>query len=503
MSANDLAVVILAAGKGTRLKSSLAKVLHRAGGRALVDHVVRACAPLRARKTIAVVGHQAEQVTAAVEPMGVQAILQQPQNGTGHAMQVARRALGNAKIAVVLPGDAPLIRAETLKALVTAHRAGNAAATLLTAVLADPSGYGRIVRKAGASVSAIVEESQLTGEQQELNEINSSIYCFTLAKLWSALAHVKPDNKHRELYLTDAIAVLAGAGETVLAQVVSDSREVLGCNTRADLADVDRVFRERKRNELMEAGVSFQLPETVLVDPEVVAGEDTLLEPGVQLLGKTRIGARCTIRTGSVLSDATLGDDVTVEPHCVVAQSRLDDGVIIGPFARLRPENHLKAGAKVGNFVELKKSVLGEGTKAMHLSYLGDAKIGTKSNIGAGTITCNYDGFHKYPTTIGNRVFVGSDTTLVAPVRLADGAYIAAGSTITDNVPHDSLGIARGRQVTKPGWAAKKRRELAAAESPKKTKKRTKKPARKRPQRKPKRQSRSLARRRNRAGVLK
>ena len=503
MPANDLAVVILAAGKGTRLKSSLAKVLHRAGGRALVDHVVRACAPLRARKTIAVVGHQAEQVTAAVEPMGVQAILQQPQNGTGHAMQVARRALGNAKIAVVLPGDAPLIRAETLKALVTAHRAGNAAATLLTAVLADPSGYGRIVRKAGASVSAIVEESQLTGEQQELNEINSSIYCFTLAKLWSALAHVKPDNQHRELYLTDAIAVLAGAGETVLAQVVSDSREVLGCNTRADLADVDRVFRERKRNELMEAGVSFQLPETVLVDPEVVAGEDTLLEPGVQLLGKTRIGARCTIRTGSVLSDATLGDDVTVEPHCVVAQSRLDDGVIIGPFARLRPENHLKAGAKVGNFVELKKSVLGEGTKAMHLSYLGDAKIGTKSNIGAGTITCNYDGFHKYPTTIGNRVFVGSDTTLVAPVRLADGAYIAAGSTITDNVPHDSLGIARGRQVTKPGWAAKKRRELAAAESPKKTKKRTKKPARKRPQRKPKRQSRSLARRRNRAGVLK
>jgi len=488
MSANDLAVVILAAGKGTRLKSSLAKVLHRAGGRSLVDQVVRACAPLRAKRTVAVVGHQSEQVAAAVEPLDVQAVLQQPQNGTGHAMQVARRTLGNAKIALVLPGDAPLIRTETLKALVAAHRAGNAAATLLTAVLADPSGYGRIVRKSGASVSAIVEESQLTAEQQELNEINSSIYCFTLAKLWPALARVKPNNKHRELYLTDAIAVLAASGETVLAQVAADSREVLGCNTRADLAEVDRIFRERKRGELMDAGVSFQLPETVLVDPDVVAGEDTVIEPGVQLLGKTRIGARCTIRTGSVLSDATVGDGVTVEPHCVVAQSRLDDGVIIGPFARLRPDNHLKAGAKVGNFVELKKSVLGEGTKAMHLSYLGDARIGTKSNIGAGTITCNYDGFHKYPTMIGNRVFVGSDSTLVAPVRLADGAYIAAGSTITDNVPPDSLGIARGRQVTKRGWAAKKRRELAAAELPKRAKK--KKSARKKAQRKPKRRSR-------------
>jgi bifunctional UDP-N-acetylglucosamine pyrophosphorylase / glucosamine-1-phosphate N-acetyltransferase len=488
MAANDLAIVILAAGKGTRLKSSLTKVLHRAGGRPLIAQVVRAAAALRAKKTVVVVGHQAEEVTAAVEPLGATAVLQHPQNGTGHAMQVARRALGNAKIALVLPGDAPLTRTETLKQLIAAHRAGNAAATVLTAVLADPSGYGRVVRKSEASVSAIVEESQLAAEQQELNEINSSIYCFTLAKLWSALAQVKPNNKHRELYLTDAIGVLAAAGETVLAQVALDSREVLGCNTRADLAEVDRVFRERKREDLMAAGVSFQLPETILVDPEVVAGEDTVLEPGVQLLGKTRIGSRCTIRTGSVLNDATLGDEVTVEPHCVVAESRLDDGVIIGPFARLRPGNHLKARARVGNFVELKKSVIGEGTKAMHLSYLGDTRIGTKSNIGAGTITCNYDGFAKYPTTIGNRVFVGSDSTLVAPVRLADGAYIAAGSTITDNVPADGLGIARGRQVNKPGWAVKKRRELAAAESPKKNKNRNR--ARKRPQRKPKRKSR-------------
>jgi bifunctional UDP-N-acetylglucosamine pyrophosphorylase/glucosamine-1-phosphate N-acetyltransferase len=471
---NNLAIVILAAGKGTRLKSSLAKVLHRAGGRTLVEQIVRACKPLKARETVVVVGHQAEQVSAVVEPLGALTVLQQPQNGTGHALQVAKRALGRAKFAVVLPGDAPLVRTETLKALIAAHHNGNAAATILSAVLADPSGYGRVVRKSETAVSAIVEESQLTDEQREINEINSAIYCFTLEKLWPALAQVKPNNKHRELYLTDAIAVLSAKGETVLAQVAADSREVLGCNTRADLAEVDRVFRERKRNVLMDDGVTIQLPETVLIDPDVTAGEDTILEPGVQLLGKTKIGARCTIRTGSVLTDAILGDDVTVEQHCVVAQSRLDDRVIIGPFARLRPDNHLKAGARIGNFVELKKSTIGEGTKAMHLSYLGDAKIGTKSNIGAGTITCNYDGFHKYPTSIGNKVFIGSDSALVAPVRIGDGAYIAAGSTITENVPSDGLGIARGRQVNKPGWAAKKRRELAATEKSKKTAKKSK-----------------------------
>src|SRR6266550_4198213 len=451
MSNNNIAIVILAAGKGTRLKSSLAKVLHRAGGRTLVEQIVCSCETLKARETVVVVGHQAEQVAAVVEPLGALTVLQQPQNGTGHAMQIVKRALGRAKFAVVLPGDAPLVRTDTLKALIATHRNGSAAATVLSAVLADPSGYGRVVRKSETAVSAIVEESQLADEQREINEINSAIYCFTLEKLWPALAHVKPNNKHRELYLTDAIAVLNAKGETVLAQVAADSREVLGCNTRADLAEVDRVFRERKRNALMDDGVTIQLPETVLIDPEVSAGEDTIIEPGVQLLGKTKIGARCTIRTGSVLSDAILGDDVTVEPHCIVAQSRLDDRVIIGPFARLRPGNHLKAGAHIGNFVELKKSTIGEGT-----------------------ITCNYDGFHKYPTSIGNKVFIGSDTALVAPVRIGDGAYIAAGSTITENVPSDGLGIARGRQVNKPGWAAKKRRELAATEKPKKTAKKSK-----------------------------
>jgi bifunctional UDP-N-acetylglucosamine pyrophosphorylase / glucosamine-1-phosphate N-acetyltransferase len=474
MSNHDLAIVILAAGKGTRLKSSLAKVLHRAGGRTLVEHIVRACEPLKARETVVVVGHQAEQVAAVVEPLGAITVLQQPQNGTGHAMQIAKRALGRAKFAIVLPGDAPLVRAETLKALAAAHRNGNAAATVLSAVLADPSGYGRVVRKTETMVSAIVEESQLTSEQREINEINSAIYCFSSEKLWPALAQVKPNNQHREIYLTDAIAVLNAKGETVLAQVSPDPREVLGCNTRADLAEADRIFREWKRSALMEAGVTIQLPETVLIDPDVTAGEDTVIEPGVQLLGKTKIGARCTIRTGSVLTDAILDDDVKVEPHCVVVESRLEKNVTIGPFARLRTGTHLKSGARVGNFVETKKAIVGEGAKVPHLTYLGDAKIGAKSNIGAGTITCNYDGFRKHPTIIGRNVFIGSDSVLVAPVRVGDGAYIAAGSTITENVPADGLGIARGRQVNKPGWAARKRRELAATEKPKRKMKKSK-----------------------------
>ena len=260
MPNKDLAIVVLAAGKGTRLKSGFAKVLHRAGGRTLVEQVLRACAPLKAKRTVAVVGYQSEQVTSVVEPLGAVSVLQQPQHGTGHAVHVARRAIGNAKYALVLPGDAPLIRTETLKALLAAHRAGNAAATILTAVLADPRGYGRILRKSDVLVSAIVEESQLTGEQQEINEINSAIYCFTLEKLWPALARVKPNNKHREIYLTDAVALMAVKSETVLAQVAVDSREVLGCNTRADLAEVDRVFREWKRASLMDSGVTMDMP---------------------------------------------------------------------------------------------------------------------------------------------------------------------------------------------------------------------------------------------------
>jgi bifunctional UDP-N-acetylglucosamine pyrophosphorylase / glucosamine-1-phosphate N-acetyltransferase len=467
MANSDIAIVILAAGKGTRLKSALAKVLHRAGGRPLVEHVVRACQPLKPREIIAVVGHQSEEVIAAVASLGVKTVLQQPQRGTGHAMQVARRAIsGRAKFAILLPGDAPLIRTETLAALARAHRESGAAATILSAEIQNPSGYGRIVRRDDGSVAAIVEDSALSDEQRSICEINSSIYCFSLDKLWPCLASLKPQNVHKELYLTDAIAVLRKNGENVQAVLAADPDEVLGCNTRADLAAVDGVFRRRKRAAVMDAGVTLELPETILIDPEVVVGADTRIEPGAQLLGKTRIGVACAIRAGSVLSDAVLEDNVLVKPYSIVTSTHLSRGAQVGPFAHLRDGARLEENARVGNFVEVKKSTLGEGVKAMHLTYLGDARVGSSTNIGAGTITCNYDGVNKNPTTIGKRVFIGSDTALVAPVRVGDGAYVGAGSVITKNVPPDALGVARGHQVNKPGWAAARRRELASAARP-------------------------------------
>lgn len=463
MANKDFAILILAAGKGTRLKSSLAKVLHRAGGRTLVEHVIAACAPLRAKSIQVVVGHQAEQVAAVVEPLGAKTVLQQPQRGTGHAMLVARRALGSAKNVLVLPGDAPLIRTETLQSLIRAHRDGAAAATILSAVVADPSGYGRIVRRSDERVAAIVEQSKLAENQLEINEINSSIYCFFLAKLWPAMAQLKPDNVHRELYLTDAIALLAQQDATLLAQIAPDSAEVLGCNTRAELAEVDRRFRARTAEKWMASGVTIQFPETVIIDPDVSIGQDTIIEPNVHVLDSTRIGASCVIRTGSVISDCTIADGVVVKPYSILNASRIAVSAQVGPFTHLREAADLRENSRVGNFVEVKKTTIGAGVKAMHLSYLGDAKIGDKTNIGAGTITCNYDGINKNPTAIGRGVFIGSDTALVAPVRVGDGAYVGAGSVITENVPADALAIARGRQANKPGWARKRRRELTSS----------------------------------------
>ena len=477
MANSDFVIVILAAGKGTRLKSVLAKVLHRAGGRPLVEHVVRACQPLKPREIVAVVGHQADDVAGVVAPLGVKAVLQEPQRGTGHAVLVARRAIpSRAKFLIVLPGDAPLIRTDTLAALAAAHRESGAAATILSAEIENPAGYGRIVRQDDGSVAAIVEDSALTAEQRPIREINSSVYCFTLEKLWPCLASLKPQNVHKELYLTDAIAVLRQKGEKVQAVLASDPDEVLGCNTRADLAAVDAVFRRRKRAAIMDAGVTIELPETVLIDPEVVVGADTRIEPGVQLLGKTRVGANCTIRTGSVLSDAVLEDNVLVKPYTIISGSHLSAGTQSGPFAHLRDGARLEENARVGNFVEVKKSVLGEGVKSMHLTYLGDARVGSGTNIGAGTITCNYDGVNKNATIIGKRVFIGSDTALVAPVRVGDGAYVGAGSVITKNVPADALGLARGEQVNKLGWAARRRRQTVAAKSPARKKTKRKRP---------------------------
>ncbi|MFZ0980852.1 MAG: bifunctional UDP-N-acetylglucosamine diphosphorylase/glucosamine-1-phosphate N-acetyltransferase GlmU [Candidatus Acidiferrales bacterium] len=473
MASTDTSIIILAAGKGTRMRSDLAKVLHRAGGRSLIEHVIRTCQPLKPAQILAVVGHQAAEVAAAIDELDlaipVQTIVQQPQRGTGHAMQMARRAIRkSAKLAVVLPGDAPLLRTETLAALIDTHRRGEAAATILSAELADPAGYGRIVRDAEGRVQAIVEDKALAPEQREIREVNSSIYCFTLEKLWPCLAALRPDNVHHELYLTDAIAMLRQRNERVLACVAADPNEVVGCNTRAHLADADRVFRARKAAELMDAGVTIYLPETVAIDPDVTAGPDTVVEPGVRLLGKTRIGARCQIGAGSVLIDMRMDDDVTVLPQTHLVGSRIGAKAQVGPFSRMRPGCDVREGAHVGTFVEMKKTTLHERAKAPHLSYLGDATVGAETNIGAGTITCNFDGFGKYETKIGSRVFVGSDSALVAPVRIGDGAYVAAGSVITENVPPDALAIARGRQANKPGWARQRRLALKKDAKPKK-----------------------------------
>src|SRR5215469_2457209 len=481
MKASDTIILVLAAGKGTRMRSELAKVLHQAGGRPLVEHVVLACQPLKPAQLLVVVGHQAEEVGKLVTELGAQTVVQQPQRGTGHAVQVARRAMRkSAKLAVVLPGDAPLLRAETLAQLIDTHRRGEAAATILSAEMSDPSEYGRIVRDSEGRVQAIVEEEAATPEQRAIHEVNSSIYCFTLEKLWPCLNALRPENAQRELYLTDAIAVLRQKNERVLAQVASDANEIMGCNTRAHLAEADRVFRARKAAELMDAGVTIYLPETVVIDPDVEAGPDTLIEPHVQLLGETRLGARCTVRTGSVLRDMRLDDDAVVGVHCVMEASRIGSHATVGPFSRLRPGADIRANAHVGNFVEVKKSVIHEGAKANHLTYIGDASVGRGSNIGAGTITCNYDGAAKHPTTIGEGVFIGSDTALVAPIRVGDHAYVAAGSTLTDNVPADALAIARGRQVNKLGWAKQRRAELKRAGEGKKPKRQKARAGRKR-----------------------
>jgi bifunctional UDP-N-acetylglucosamine pyrophosphorylase / glucosamine-1-phosphate N-acetyltransferase len=469
MIAPDTVVLILAAGKGTRMRSELAKVLHHAGGRPLLEHVLRTCQPLKAAQLLTVVGHQAEEVGAVAEALGADTVLQQPQRGTGHAVQVARRKMRkSAKLALVVAGDAALLRTGTLATLLDTHRRGEAAATILSAELDDPSNYGRVVRDAEGRVQSVVEEKAATPEQRAIREVNSSIYCFTLEKLWPCLNALRPDNAHHELYLTDAIGLLRQRNERVLAYVAGDANEVLGCNTRGELANIDRIFRARKAAQLMDAGATIYLPETVVIDADVTVGPDTVIEPCVQLLGKTRVGARCKIQTGSVLRDMRVDDDAFIGAHTVMEASRVGSKAQVGPFSRLRPGADVRAAAHIGNFVEVKNSVVREGAKANHLTYLGDASVGRGANIGAGTITCNYDGVAKYPTAIGDRVFIGSDTALVAPVRVGAGAYVAAGSTITENVPADALAIARGRQSNKPGWAAARRRELARAGNDKK-----------------------------------
>ncbi|MFQ5695172.1 MAG: bifunctional UDP-N-acetylglucosamine diphosphorylase/glucosamine-1-phosphate N-acetyltransferase GlmU, partial [Terriglobia bacterium] len=472
-----LATVVLAAGKGTRLKSERAKVLHQAGGLPLVVSVLRAVVGLAgagrkrptARKRAAVwvvVGYQADAVAAVAESLSAGTVLQRPQLGTGHAVAKALEAVPRSfSRLLVLLGDAPLVRAETLGALLRLHAEAASAATLLTAELADPHGYGRVVRNASGAVEAIVEQGALRPEQRGLREVNAGIYCFERALLEPVLASLGRDNLHREYYLTDVMGALRSQGHRIAAHTAADPEEILGVNTPAQLAQVDAALRRRKAEALMDGGVTLYQPESQAIDPDVSIGADTIVERGVELRGTTRIGRRCHIGAFDILENAVLADDVRVEPHSVVLNSRLGTGASVGPFAHLHDGVDIRAGARIGNYVEVKKSVVGEGTKAKHLTYIGDATIGRQTNVSAGTITCNYDGVNKYPTRIGDRVFIGSGTELVAPVRVGSGAYVAAGSTVTENVPGDALAVARSRQVTKAGWARTRRQKLAAAKA--------------------------------------
>jgi bifunctional UDP-N-acetylglucosamine pyrophosphorylase/glucosamine-1-phosphate N-acetyltransferase len=456
----ELTIVILAAGLGTRMKSAKAKVLHRAGGQTLIEHVVDTALQLtRPGRVWVVVGHQADEVRQTLGTRGVGFIEQHEQKGTGHALMVGREALESAGgRLMVLYGDCPLISAATLRWLVLAQEQSGAAGVVITTLLDDPYGYGRVLQDDSGGVLAIVEQKAGTPEQLLIREINSGIYCFQAADLWSHIDRIRPDNPAKEYYLTDIVEILNRGSRRVLAMRIDDSSEVLGINNRIELAKVDAMFRARKVEELMLAGVTIEKPETVSIDGGVRIGTDTVIEPFTRILGSTTIGEQCKIGACSIIEDAALGDHVQVGPFTYIAASRLEDGAQVGPYARLRPGVHVEPGAHIGNFVELKNTRLGAGSKAMHLAYLGDSDIGQKVNVGAGTITCNYDGAKKHRTTIDDGAFVGSNSTLVAPVEIGAGAYLAAGSVITKTVPPDALGLGRARQENKEGWARKRRK---------------------------------------------
>lgn len=456
-----LNILILAAGLGTRMKSRTAKVLHRAAGKALVEHVTDTALRLTAPGRITVViGHQAERVRDLLSPRGVRFALQSDPKGTGHAVLCAEATVAERTgRVVILYGDVPLLSLGTLEKLIALQSSSEAAATAITTYLDNPTGYGRILRNPAGEVIAVVEEKAATAEQRAIREINAGIYCFDAALLWKHLHDIQPNNPAREYYLTDMIEILFRNGHRVLPLVVEDPTELLGINTKLELSEVDRILRTRKVRQLMLDGVTIERPETVTVDEQVVIGPDTVLEPFTRILGNTTIGAECRIGAYSIIESSTLEDDVHINPFSIVATSHVESAARIGPYARLRMENHVESGAHVGNFVELKKTRLGKGTKAQHLAYLGDSTIGANVNIGAGSITCNYDGKKKHQTQIGDNSFIGSNSTLVAPVTVGEGSYVAAGSVITHPVPADALALGRSRQIIKEGWAKKRREE--------------------------------------------
>ena len=451
-------VVILAAGQGTRMKSRLPKVLHSVAGRPMVEYVLRTARAINPATITMIVGHQADDVRSrlAGHP-GLQFAVQQPQLGTAHALQRAEPALkGRTGTLVMLSGDVPLLGVGTLQRLLDTHTSAQAAATVVTAMVERPYGYGRIVRTRGRIVR-IVEERDASPTERAIKEINSGIYAFDLAPLWDALRSIASKNAQGEFYLTDLVGIYYRRKLPVETLVLESVHETRGINSRSELAEVSRIVRQTKNEELMAAGVTIIDPTTTYIEPDVQVGPDTVIHPGVILEGQTRIGSACEIHSHVRIADSELADRVTVNNFCVIAGTRVADGASVGPFAHLRPDTMVGERARIGNFVELKKTSLGAGSKANHLAYLGDATIGANVNVGAGTITCNYDGERKHPTVIEDGAFIGSDSQLIAPVRVGKGAYVGAGSSITNDVPAGALGIARGRQTNVEGWVERKK----------------------------------------------
>jgi bifunctional UDP-N-acetylglucosamine pyrophosphorylase / glucosamine-1-phosphate N-acetyltransferase len=459
----DLHVVVLAAGKGTRMKSDVPKVLHRVSGQPLVEYVLRAANALNPASLTVIVGHKAESLRSQLTARrGVRLAVQEPQLGTAHAVMQAEPLLAGASGSMlVLSGDVPLLSTATLQALLRVHHSNRAAATVLTAVLERPYGYGRIVRSQG-QVARIIEERDASPAERALREINAGVYVFDLEPLFPALRSIASQNAQGEYYLTDLVAIYRRRRLLVASETVADAAEIRGINSRTELAEVGALVRQKKNEELMAAGVTLVDPATTYVEPDVIVGADTVIHPNVYLEGRTTVGAACEIHAGVRVVNSTIGDRVTILNYSVITDSTVGAGVRLGPFAHLRPGSEVGEAAHIGNFVELKKTVLGAGSKASHLTYLGDATIGEGVNIGAGTITCNYDGVHKHQTVIEDGAFIGSDSQLVAPVRVGKGAYVAAGSSIVSDVPTGSLGIARGRQTNIEGWVARKKSARAA-----------------------------------------
>lgn len=454
----DTHVVILAAGQGTRMKSVLPKVLHRIGGRSLIAHVLGAADSLAPATVTVVVGHGADTLKEHLEGRpDVRTVVQEPQLGTAHALRQTENALRGLKgTLVLLSGDVPLLRPSTLLELVETHRRANAAATVVTATVERPYGYGRVVRTGGRIVR-IVEERDASPAERQIREINSGIYAFDLEPLFDALQGIASQNAQGEYYLTDLVAIYRRRKLPVETLMVASPDEIRGINSRTELAEVSRIVRQNKNEELMAAGVTLVDPATTYIEPDVEIGADTVIHPGVVIEGRTRIGAACEIQAHVRIVDSTIGAHVAINNFCVIVGSTVADGAAVGPFAHLRPESVVGEKARVGNFVELKKTTLGPGSKANHLAYLGDASIGADVNIGAGTIICNYDGQTKQQTSIEDGAFIGSDTQLIAPVTIGRGAYVGTGTTVRENVPPGALAVSAGKQRNIDGWVARKR----------------------------------------------